>query len=64
MQSKVQEKELELETKFDSRLRQLQSLQQTLLEKLSESEQRAATLQFGMLLLLLLHIRATSAAEK
>jgi len=47
MQSKVGEKEVELETKFDSRLRQLQSLQQMLIEKLSASEQRAATLQFG-----------------
>jgi len=48
MQNKVREKEVELETKFDSRLRQLQSLQQMLIEKLSASEQRAATLQFGM----------------
>ena len=48
MQSKVREKEVELETKFDSRLRQLQSLQQMLIEKLSASEQRATTLQFGV----------------
>jgi len=41
---------VELETKFDSRLRQLQSLQQMLIEKLSASEQRAATLQFGITL--------------
>ena len=40
---------MELEAKFDSRLRQLQSLQQMLIEKLSASEQRAATLQFGMI---------------
>jgi len=46
---------MELEMKFDSRLRQLQSLQQMLVEKLTASEQRSATLQFGMILLRYIH---------
>jgi hypothetical protein len=46
-QAKVHDKELELEAKFDARVQQLQSTQQTLVEKLSALEQRTVAMQLG-----------------
>jgi hypothetical protein len=48
LQAKVHDKVLELEAKFDARVQQLQSAQQTLLEKLSDMEQRTVAMQLGM----------------
>jgi len=47
LQSKVRDKELELEAKFDARIQHLQSVQQTLLEKLAAVEQRAVAMHIG-----------------
>jgi hypothetical protein len=46
-QAKIHDKELELEAKFDARVQQLQSTQQTLLEKLSALEQRTVAMQLS-----------------